>query len=194
METFNYDDYTRNFLARRRGQAGSRAPDHRRRAGDGLPHIPVDFGQHRSARRATGRAGAAEAYTVCGFAVLEAMVWMVAMRVIAAKARSEIVKGTYEPFDPRQQAGAAGGANDRDAWYLLPVYQLKTIVSAAMFEGLGFFATIAYLVERNPISLGIAMFMILCVAAHFPTQGRIVGWVQGQLETVEVQKMMREQG
>ncbi len=58
-----------------------------------------------------------------------------------------------------------------------------------MFEGLGFFGTIAYLVEGNPIALSLAVLMILGVAAHFPTQGRIVGWVQRQLEAVEVDKM-----
>jgi hypothetical protein len=115
--------------------------------------------------------------------------WMVITQVITAKARSEIVKGTYETFDPKQNAVSIGDAADRDARYLLPVYQLKTIMSAAMFEGLGLFATIAYLIERDPISLGIAASMILGVAAHFPTPGRIVAWVIAQLEAVEVQKL-----
>ena len=130
------------------------------------------------------------AYAVCGFLVVEAVAWTVVMRVIAAKARGEIVKGTYRTLDPRQQTGSAD-APERDARYLLPVYQTKTIVSAAMFEGLGFFATIAFLVEGNPISLGVAVAMILGVAAHFPTQGRVVAWVQRQLEAIEVEKLMK---
>jgi hypothetical protein len=129
------------------------------------------------------------AYTVCASLAMMAVIWAVITRVIAAKARKEIVKGTYESFDPKQNT--AGDAAERDARYLLPVYQMKTITSAAMFEGLGFFATIAYLIERNPISLGIAAAMILGVAAHFPTQGRIIGWVNGQLEAVEVEKITR---
>jgi hypothetical protein len=127
------------------------------------------------------------AYTVCGLLALMAVLWVVIMRVIAAKARHEIVKGTFESFDPRQKAATAGDKAERDARYLLPVYQLKTIISAAIFEGLGFFATIAYLIERNPISLGVAVAMILGVAAHFPTQSRIIGWVERQLEAVEVE-------
>ena len=129
------------------------------------------------------------AYTVCGLLAMVAVLWVVIMKVIAAKARHEIVNGTYETFDPRQTAATAGDVAERDARYLLPVYQLKTIMSAAIFEGLGFFATIAYLIERNPISLGVAIAMIVGVAAHFPTQGRIVGWVQRQLEAVEVERL-----
>jgi hypothetical protein len=129
------------------------------------------------------------AYTVCGLLAMMAVMWIVVTGVIASKARSEIVKGTYESFDPKQNVVSTGDAAGRDAQYLLPVYQLKTIVSAAMFEGLGFFAMIAYLIERNPISLGIAVAMILGVAAHFPTQGRIISWVDRQLEAVEVEKL-----
>jgi hypothetical protein len=101
-------------------------------------------------------------------------------------------KGTA-PFLPTQKSGqsptASQDAENRDARSLLPVYQTKTIISAAMFEGLGFFGTIAYLVEGNPISLGLAVLMILGVAGHFPTPGRIVGWVERQLEAIEVERM-----
>jgi hypothetical protein len=131
------------------------------------------------------------AYTVCGLLALEAVAWMVIMRVIAAKARSEIVKGTYKPLGSQQQTVAAPSQDttERNARYLLPVYQMKTIASAAMFEGLGFFATIAYLIERNPISLGVAVAMILGVAAHFSTQGRVIAWVQRQLEAVDGERL-----
>jgi hypothetical protein len=143
-------------------------------------------------------------YVVCGFFLLEAPAWAVVMRVMTARARREIVNGAYGPLSapqqfvkdaygpldrPKQNDPAGSDAAERDARYLLPVYQTKTIIGAAMFEGLGFFATIAYLIERNPISLGVAIFAIFGVAAHFPAQGRIVGWVERQLEAVEVERM-----
>ena len=73
-------------------------------------------------------------------------------------ARRQIVSGTYHPCP--------------EARYLITVFQSKTIGSAAMFEGCGFFATIAYLVEGNPIALGLAVLTLLLIAAHFPTPSR----------------------
>ncbi len=124
------------------------------------------------------------AWIACGVLAVEAIAWMVVMQIITAKARRVIVNAGAKPA-----AAASQDTEHRDALLLLPVYQTKTIVSAAMFEGLGFFGTIAYLVEGNPIALGLAVLMIVGVAAHFPTQGRIVGWVERQLEAVEVERM-----
>jgi hypothetical protein len=140
------------------------------------------------------------AWIPCGVLAVEAIAWMVVMQTLTAKARRAIVKSTDPaaakgtiPFLPTQKSGqsptASQDAENRDARSLLPVYQTKTIISAAMFEGLGFFGTIAYLVEGNPISLGLAVLMILGVAGHFPTPGRIVGWVERQLEAIEVERM-----
>jgi hypothetical protein len=105
---------------------------------------------------------------------------------ITAKARREIVNGTYASVVPRQQIGLspAEDGQRRDAKYLLAVFQQRTVVSAAMFEGWGFFATIAYMIEGGPASLALAVLLILGVAAHFPSRSRVIGWVEGQLNLV----------
>jgi hypothetical protein len=112
---------------------------------------------------------------------------------ITTKARREILSGTYTPLDPRRRISSVpvedGGC--RDAKYLLPVFQAKTIMSAALFEGCGFFAAIAYLLEGSPVGLGLALALILGVAAHFPTRSRAIGWVERQLEIVGQEKMLR---
>jgi hypothetical protein len=113
--------------------------------------------------------------------------------ILTAKARREILSGTYAPLGPRQRISSVpvedGGC--RDAKYLLPVFQAKTIMGAALFEGCGFFAAIAYLLEGSPVGLGLALALVLGVAAHFPTRSRAIGWVEGQLEIVGQEKMFR---
>jgi hypothetical protein len=112
---------------------------------------------------------------------------------ITTKARREILNGTYTPLDPSQWIRPVplddGGC--RDAKYLLSVFQPKTIMIAALFEGWAFFAAIAYLLEGGPLSLGLTVVLILGVAAHFPTRSRAIGWVERQLEAVGQEKAMR---
>ncbi len=90
------------------------------------------------------------------------------VRYLTWNARRQIVTGTYHPCP--------------EARYLITVFQSKTIGSAAMFEGCGFLAIIAYLVEGNPSVLGLAVLMLLLIAAHFPTPSRAIEWVERQLD------------
>jgi len=119
---------------------------------------------------------------------------------IDRKGRREIVKGTYQPLGSRQHivslpSEVAEKPPDpcRDAAYLLSVFQQRMIVSAAMFEGCAFFATIAHLVEGAPLSLGMAVLLVLAVATHFPTESRAIAWVERQLETLQQEKMNGEE-
>ena len=113
---------------------------------------------------------------------------------ISAKGRREIVSGTYTSVEPRtrKRLPPPDPADPcRDEKYLLSFFQTKTITSSAMFEGWVFFATIAYMIEGNPLSLGLAIVLILCVALHFPIQSRAIEWVERQTETLEQEKAMR---
>ncbi len=114
---------------------------------------------------------------------IELIAWVVVTWAIVTKGRREILNGTYKPVNRQQQTGENDAC--REAEHLLSVFQNKTIISSALFEGIGFFATIAFLLERNPIALGLAAVMILGVAAQFPTRSRIIGWVERQMGAIE---------
>jgi hypothetical protein len=62
------------------------------------------------------------------------------------------------------------------------VYQTSLIIGAALNEGPAFFALIAYMVEGLPAILGVAAFLILGVAARFPTRARLEQWIDAQKE------------
>ncbi|MGA2616779.1 MAG: hypothetical protein ABSF26_04160 [Thermoguttaceae bacterium] len=109
---------------------------------------------------------------------------------VTARGRRQIAGGTYRPVSPQQWSGAAGKPVG-DAQSLFMVFQTRTIASAAMFEGCAFFATICYLIEGGPISLALAVCLILGVAAHFPTPARVIGWIERQLETLEEERRPR---
>ena len=49
----------------------------------------------------------------------------------------------------------------------------QLIIGAAMNEGAAFFALVAYLIEKNPIALGLAVVLIAGVITRFPTAGRV---------------------
>jgi hypothetical protein len=111
---------------------------------------------------------------------------------LTAKARREISDGTYQPINYRQRlrlspASVANQSADssRDVLYLFSAFRYITICSAAIIEGWCFFATMAYLIEGNPLSLGVAILLMLGVAAHFPTQSRAKRWVERELAKVK---------
>jgi hypothetical protein len=117
---------------------------------------------------------------------------------ISRKARGEIIDGTYQPVDWRQRIGSlppdvAHEPLDpcRDAKYILSVFHYRTMVSVAAFEGWAFLATTAYLVEGAPLSLGLAVLLVLGVAAHFPTQSRAIAWVERQMEILQQERIMQ---
>jgi hypothetical protein len=116
------------------------------------------------------------------------IVRFVYIKNLSAKARREISGGTYQPINYRERmrlppASVANQSDDssRDFLYLVSAFRYITICSAAIIEGWCFFATMAYLIEGNPISLGLAILLTLCVAAHFPTQSRANRWVKREL-------------
>jgi hypothetical protein len=62
------------------------------------------------------------------------------------------------------------------------IFLAQMIIGAAMAEGPGFFALIAYLVEKNPICLAMAVLLIIGVVVRFPTTGRVEAWCEQQRE------------
>lgn len=114
-------------------------------------------------------------------------------RFLNSKASREIIDGTYRPIIgislTRNTLAAEPEGVARDARYLLTVYQVRTIFSAAMFEGWALFSLIAYLVEGNYFCLGLAALLTIFLVACFPTRDRIIRWVECELETLELHSL-----
>jgi hypothetical protein len=111
--------------------------------------------------------------------------------IVVRKGRRQIARGTFSlpqtreaPLQgPREELEQMG-----DAGPLFMLYQTKTIIGAAMIEGITFFMLIAYLVERQAVVLGIAVALILAIAAHMPTRTAVIHWIEDQLRFVEEER------
>lgn len=86
-------------------------------------------------------------------------------------------------------AGQPTAETDTDG--LLGIYQTGMIIGCALLEGGAFFMAVAYLLEGQPLALGIGLAMALGVAAHFPTPERVAAWLENQQEQLRQLRHLR---
>jgi hypothetical protein len=106
--------------------------------------------------------------------------------IIVAQARRKILAGEWNVAQGPYQAMTAGIIQRTgDAGRLLLVHQQKLIVSAAIVEGLTFFAIIVYMITQSMFALGVAVVMLAALAFHFPTRNGVLDWIESQLQRIE---------
>jgi len=103
-----------------------------------------------------------------------------ARRQMALEGPTAITKGG--PSEPKQlyPAGYTGK--------LAQLYQTQLIIGSALLEGAAFFATIAYMLERNPLALATAIVLLGTLAARFPTSDRVNAWLDRQLGLLQEER------
>jgi hypothetical protein len=87
--------------------------------------------------------------------------------------------------------GANAAAYGTDNSKLLAVRQTTLLVSLALLEGVAFSGCIAYLLEAQPLVLGVVLVAVLLLLAYFPTEGRVRSWLERQTDQLVV---LRQQG
>jgi hypothetical protein len=87
------------------------------------------------------------------------------------------------PTDNRSDAAnaAIGG--------LPTAFLIQLIIGSAISEGAAFFALVAYLLEKNPLSLTMALMLIASIIARFPTSGRVGRWIEQQEEKLREEQL-----
>ena len=93
--------------------------------------------------------------------------------------RRRIARGQW-PAAARRYSDSKLDPELADSVKLFSVYSSSTIVSCALLEGAAFLASTAYLIERDPLSLLLAVTLSLGVALHFPTRNRVDQWIEAQ--------------
>jgi hypothetical protein len=81
-----------------------------------------------------------------------------------------------------QTESADTGSADGRFWDVLNTH---FIVGAALLEGVIFFLLVAYLIEGQPWTLGVAAFFWLVLASRYPTEAGMRRWLETQLELIE---------
>jgi hypothetical protein len=109
---------------------------------------------------------------------------MIVPGLIASQNRRNIAAGTWKPASGQYPPGSPFGPESlqSDAGKLAFVYQTQFIIGAALNEGPAFFVLVAYMLEKNPIALGLAILLLVALAARFPTRLRVSSWIDRQQE------------
>lgn len=74
-------------------------------------------------------------------------------------------------------ARLAGGPAPVEAADLVSVYQVRMIVTLALFEGASFFGSIAYLMEGRPLALAVSAAAIAAMLTRFPSEWGLNQWL-----------------
>jgi hypothetical protein len=108
--------------------------------------------------------------------------------------RKKIAGGTFQLPQARQasqQRSLQTLEQMGDAGKLLVLYQIKTIVAAALIEGATFlFLVMALVMPRGAVLLGTALVLILVIAGHMPTRAGVTRWIEDQLRLLEEERSL----
>jgi hypothetical protein len=148
------------------------------------PNAPVPAGADGGAGADRNPTDSLITYTALGLAALVLPLSFVVPGLMAQHNRRAIAAEKWSPpgqgGPPERQISPA--ALQTDAGKLAMVYQVQLIAGAALNEGVAFFAAIAYLIEKDPIALGLAVLLLAGLVARFPTSRRVALWIDCQQE------------
>jgi hypothetical protein len=77
------------------------------------------------------------------------------------------------PYDPEEMHPTGGSK-------LWEVRQTTMIVGLALLEGTAFTGCIAYLMDANPLALGVVAVAVFLMLGKFPTEQRVRAWLERQ--------------
>ena len=110
----------------------------------------------------------------------------------AAAGGSVVMRGIMAPMIANGQVARVArrdtGDIDEDRHGLLGAYQTSAIVAAALLEGAAFVNVIAYLLEGNPISLGIGGALAVAILLSIPSSSSLEGWIDDKLRDIQNQR------
>jgi hypothetical protein len=70
---------------------------------------------------------------------------------------------------------------------LCGIYQTRLLISAALLEGVAFFALVAYMVEGQLLSLIEAVAFLMGLLLQFPTRSKVERWIEKQQNLIQEQ-------
>jgi hypothetical protein len=112
--------------------------------------------------------------------------WLVS-RIVAGSMRQEIVDGTSTA-----NVGTTHVPEEmKPIHQLVATYQTTLIVGCAILEGGGFFNAVAIILEQQRMNIVAAAVLAVLILIQMPTAGRVVSWVEDELNTIDRLRSMR---
>jgi hypothetical protein len=127
-------------------------------------------------------------YLALGMGIAGLVLSFVVPSVFVASARRKIAKGMWTPPATSDAAQFARFAAAGDTGKLAVVYQTQLIIGSALSEGMAFFAGLAYMLERNPLALGMALILLAGLAVRIPTRDRVNAWIDQQQSRLQMER------
>lgn len=137
-----------------------------------------------SERQAPGQALPVITVAAFTFAAIFVPLSLVVPGLFSDAARKRIAQGKW--IVGKVPPGVA--APITDAGRLALVYQTRKIIGVALTEGPAFLALIAYMLEGAPAALGLAIALIVGVAARVPQRAQVVQWIEAQLDRLALDR------
>lgn len=107
--------------------------------------------------------------------------------MVVVQARRKIGDGTWKAACESLPRYVESTQSD-DARKLAQVLMMRTIVAAAILEGATFFLLIAQMVEHSPVSLIVAVLLIVALLFHIPTRSGVDRWLEDQLQLLNAER------
>jgi hypothetical protein len=86
-------------------------------------------------------------------------------------------------FKASQEVGIVGN--------LLFLFQTRIIIGYAILEGAAFFNLVAYMLERQEVSLAVVGLLLGAMLIKFPTRGRVEGWLADEIRSLNELRSLR---
>ncbi|HVT28085.1 MAG TPA: hypothetical protein VHE81_08720 [Lacipirellulaceae bacterium] len=128
-------------------------------------------------------------YVAIGMAIAVTIAWMIVPGTIVGRMRQSVIErdvanwGLVRNIPNLEELG--------DVAPLAAIYQTRTIVGAALFEGAAFLATVAYMIEHQRIALFIAAVLLLLILSQIPTVSRLGDWIESELVSIQQMREMQ---
>jgi hypothetical protein len=102
------------------------------------------------------------------------------LNMVETAACRKISSGTWQPL---QKVPGVEIPQD-DTGKLMLLFRQQAILNAATTEGPTFFAIIAYMLERHPAALVLAILLMADLVSRIPTRARLDAWMEAKQKTI----------
>ncbi|HEX5470437.1 MAG TPA: hypothetical protein VFW73_01045 [Lacipirellulaceae bacterium] len=144
-----------------------------------------------SPQNAQGAAGTMPiiTYMAVGMAVAVTVAWIIVPGMVVGRMRQSVIERDVAKWGLVRNIPNIDELEDIAP--LAAIYQTRTIIGAAFFEGAAFLATVAYLIERQRLAIYIAIVLILLLVTQIPTVSRLADWIEHELASIQQTRQMR---
>jgi hypothetical protein len=106
-------------------------------------------------------------------------------------AAQSLRSGAVGPPDGSSRPSRKLAASPREAVTAAGAFQTSAIIGGALIEAPTFLAGVAYLIEQNPIALGVMLVLLAAMFVRFPARGSVERWIERQEERLRYSRYER---